>query len=105
MTNPHLYTICQKFNGPQVKLKRSVFTEKNTMSSADNLSHYFSKRINLLVVEDDENLLSALVEIFSIPCFNVTSASSIEEARNAAQYRKFGRSLPVCLDMVIPGHV
>jgi CheY-like chemotaxis protein len=57
------------------------------MSSADNLSRYFSGRINLLVVEDEGNLLSALVEIFSVPCFKVTGASSMKEARKAVARR------------------
>jgi len=71
------------------------------MSSTDNLSHYFSGRINLLVVEDDGNLLSALVEIFSVPCFNVTGASSIEEARKAVARRDsiwHGWIVDMCLD-------
>lgn len=53
------------------------------MNGAGNLSRYFSRRVNLLIIEDSENLLLALKGIFSIPCFKVTSASSIEEARKA----------------------
>jgi hypothetical protein len=53
------------------------------MNSAGNLSRYFSRRVNLLIIEDNENLLLALKGIFSIPCFKVTAASSIEEARKA----------------------
>jgi len=53
------------------------------MSGAGNLSRYFSRRVNLLIIEDSESLLLALKGIFSIPCFKVTTASSIEEARKA----------------------
>jgi hypothetical protein len=52
-------------------------------AAPDTVAQYFSGRINLLIVEDDETLLSALTEIFSISCIAVKKASNIAEARNA----------------------
>jgi len=48
----------------------------------DTVRQMFSKRINILIVEDDENLLSTLAELFSTPCTAVIGAASIAEARN-----------------------
>jgi hypothetical protein len=62
---------------------RFTFAGKSTMRNAGNLSRYFSRRVNLLIIEDNESLLLALKGIFSIPCFKVTAASSIDEARKA----------------------
>jgi hypothetical protein len=53
------------------------------MITGETILKSLSGRINLLVIEDNENLLLALEDIFSIPRFKVTSASSIEAARNA----------------------
>jgi hypothetical protein len=43
---------------------------------------FLSGRINLLIVEDEESLLSMLRETFVIPYVNVVSASSMKEAMN-----------------------
>ncbi|MGA2507762.1 MAG: response regulator [Chitinispirillaceae bacterium] len=51
------------------------------MSDTDKLSRYFSRRVNLLIIEDNANLLLALKGIFSIPSFNVTGVSSLERAK------------------------
>lgn len=48
----------------------------------DTVREMFSKRINILIVEDDEYLLSTLAELFSTPCTAVTRAASMAEARN-----------------------
>src|SRR5271157_3881501 len=48
----------------------------------ESVMEMFSGRINILIVEDDQNLLSALAELFSAPCTTVTKATTIAEARN-----------------------
>lgn len=47
------------------------------------MERWLSGRINLLIVEDDETLLSALEGIFSISCMAVAQAATINEARSA----------------------
>lgn len=49
----------------------------------DGVTDLFSKRIHLLIVEDDENLLSILADLFSTPYITVTKASNITEAKSA----------------------
>lgn len=53
----------------------------------ETLMHSLSGRIHLLIVEDDETLLSALEGIFSGPSMTMTLATTINEARNAIAVR------------------
>ena len=53
----------------------------------ESVSRCFSGRIHLLIVEDEEYILSALAGIFSIPSITVTTASTIDEARTAIAAR------------------
>lgn len=48
-----------------------------------SISALFSRRINVLIVEDDENLLTTLADLFSTPFTTVTSAADMSEARSA----------------------
>jgi ActR/RegA family two-component response regulator len=50
-------------------------------TTIDSLSCFFSKRINLLIVEDEPEILSWLGEIFLIPSINVAIAQTVDEAR------------------------
>ena len=72
------------------------------MSDTDKLSRYFSRRVNLLIVEDSESLLLALKGIFSIPCFNVTGVSTLETAKEViargARYGTAGLSICALLE-------
>jgi hypothetical protein len=47
------------------------------------IARWLSGKINLLIVEDDETLLSALEGIFSVSCMTVAQATTIGEARSA----------------------
>jgi DNA-binding NarL/FixJ family response regulator len=50
---------------------------------SDAVTRSLSGKINLLIVEDDETLLSTLAALFSISSIAVTTASTIDDARNA----------------------
>lgn len=49
----------------------------------DAMAQWLFGKINLLIVEDDETLLSALAGIFSGSCMAVVQAATIDEARSA----------------------
>jgi hypothetical protein len=54
----------------------------------DAVVQYLAGRIHLLIVEDDENLLTTLAGLFSTSCIAVARASSIGEARSAIALRE-----------------
>jgi hypothetical protein len=47
----------------------------------NELSRFYSKRVNLLIVEDEPEILSWLGEIFLIPSINVSIAKTLDEAK------------------------
>jgi hypothetical protein len=52
-------------------------------SRPGTVAKFLSGKINLLIVEDDETLLSALTGIFSVSSMAVVQATTIDEARSA----------------------